>query len=633
MARDESAFAQVIRQSRPAWRFAWATLFLCGSCSAVAAESTVELAYLESDDVLPAQIVSGEYDGRFTAVTGEVLAMDRRDGTWWRAVSRVGIPAGDHPQLSLTDAALVAAELWVPGSPAPRAFSNYSTSRDGTGSSRGLAIPLDGNVEAGTTVYLRIWSHGPTPLRVSLEDQREARRLDDRHTKLRYALLTAMGVVALLALGFAFGLGERGFGLFAAAILCQMVYLMLLGGEIRFAPPGGDIVTATMKAGRAIVGLGIASFALFVRQYLELATRQPGLARLFVICAALSFSKVVWNLFTSPDWLGVFGNWLIITLAAATLVAILRGCLRRERGALYMVVAWTPTLILATVAAAQGLGYFAGARWLQYLFAASFAYSGLVLVVGLIDRSLRVRRERIDALQEAEQRGRQLATASHDIRQPLLALRATLARLTREGALAPTVVERFRGSLEYLDRLASEYTSGSNSGEYARSAPGQEPGALEQHAGESLPVDMLVRNLELMFRDEAEAKGLELRVRSSRATVRVDAMAAMRVLSNLVANAVKYTQRGGVLIGCRRAGPCIALVIADTGPGMTAEELARVFREGERGSGAAGTDGQGLGLSIAARLSAQSGFGLRVHSVPGRGTRFTVKLPLAGQGD
>jgi signal transduction histidine kinase len=462
-----------------------------------------------------------------------------------------------------------------------------------------------------------------------LEDQREARRLDERHTRIRYALLTAMGVVALLALGFALGLGERGFGLFAAAILCQMVYLMLIGGEIRFSPPSGDAVTATLKAGRTIVGLGVASFALFVRQYLDLAARQAGLARLFVICAALSFAKVVWNLFSTPDWLGVFGNWLIITLAVATLVAILRGCMRRERGAWYMVFAWTPMLILSTLAAAQGLGHFEGARSLQYLFAASFAYSGLVLAAGLIDRSLRVRRERGDAIAEAEQRGRQLATASHDIRQPLLALRTTLSRLTRDGTLAPAIVERFRGSLEYLDRLASEYTSGNTSGGSGRIVAGHESGDTKENPGEALPVDMLVRNIELMFRDEAEAKGLELRVRSSRATVRVDAMAAMRVVSNLVANAVKYTQRGAVLVGCRRRGARIALVIADTGPGMTPEELTRVFQEGERGSGAAGTEGQGLGLSIAARLAAQYGFGLLVRSVPGRGTRFTVELPLA----
>jgi signal transduction histidine kinase len=288
-----------------------------------------------------------------------------------------------------------------------------------------------------------------------------------------------------------------------------------------------------------------------------------------------------------------------------------------------MLIAWLPTLTFSVMAAMQGLGELQGGRWLQYAFAASFAYSGLVLALGLIERSLRVRRERQEAVLEAEQRGQQLASASHDIRQPLVALRSTLARLTRAGDLPAATMEHFRSSIEYLDRLASEYTTTTRAGHAARLVDAQSAD------GESLPVEMLMRNLELMFRDEAEAKGLEFRVRSSAARVRVDAMAAMRVASNLVANAIKYTQRGGVLVGCRRSGARLALVIADTGPGMSPEELARVFREGERGSGAAGTEGQGLGLSIVTRLSAQYGFGLVVASVPGRGTRFSIELPLA----
>jgi signal transduction histidine kinase len=337
----------------------------------------------------------------------------------------------------------------------------------------------------------------------------------------------------------------------------------------------------------------------------------------------LSLVKIVLNLFGSQDWLGVLGNLLIIAVSIATLIAALRGCRRGERAAWYMLIAWLPTLTFSVMAAMQGLGRLQGARWLQYAFAASFAYSGLVLALGLIERSQRVRRERHAALLESEQRGQQLATASHDIRQPLVALRSALERLTRESELPSPVMERFRSSVEYLDRLAAEYAAGQGAERTARE------GAARAAGDEVLPLDMLVRNLELMFRDEAEAKGLDFRVRSSSARVRIDAMAAMRVASNLVANAVKYTHRGGVLIGCRRAGPRVALVVVDTGPGMPPEELARVFREGERGSGAAGTEGLGLGLSIAARLSALYGFGLLVASRPGRGTRFSLELPLA----
>jgi signal transduction histidine kinase len=149
-------------------------------------------------------------------------------------------------------------------------------------------------------------------------------------------------------------------------------------------------------------------------------------------------------------------------------------------------------------------------------------------------------------------------------------------------------------------------------------------------APEVLAVDLLLRNVELMFRDEAELKGLEFRLRSSTALVTVDAMAAMRIVSNLVSNAVKYTQRGKVLIGCRRRGDRIAIVVADTGPGMVQAELASVMLEGERGAGAGEAEGSGLGLSIATRLAAQHDLQFVAASIPGRGTCFRVELPVSG---
>jgi signal transduction histidine kinase len=91
---------------------------------------------------------------------------------------------------------------------------------------------------------------------------------------------------------------------------------------------------------------------------------------------------------------------------------------------------------------------------MAYLIPGSFAFACLMLTLGLTERMVKIRRERHEAQLEARQRGRQLATASHDIRQPLLSLRTTIARLTEQGGLAPSSVERLRNSVEYLDKLA-----------------------------------------------------------------------------------------------------------------------------------------------------------------------------------
>lgn len=227
-------------------------------------------------------------------------------------------------------------------------------------------------------------------------------------------------------------------------------------------------------------------------------------------------------------------------------------------------------------------------------------------------------RERLEALLVAQARGQQLAMASHDIRQPLASLRLTLERLAGNAHLAP-VAEGFKQSIDYLDRLTEEYS--------AEPAADASPNA-EATAGESVfDVETLLENIDLMFRDEAGAKGLRLRRRAQSVEIRGDAMATMRIVSNLVANAVKYTREGKILIGCRKRSDYVTVVVADTGPGILPDELERVLKARERGSSAHGTEGHGLGLGIASALAAQHGFGFRCRSTPGRGTAFFVDMP------
>ena len=230
-------------------------------------------------------------------------------------------------------------------------------------------------------------------------------------------------------------------------------------------------------------------------------------------------------------------------------------------------------------------------------------------------------RERLEALLLAQSKSQQLAMASHDIRQPLTSLRLTLERLASGGGLAPTIATSFKRSLDYLDRLTDEYSADENREDRSSTAPPP-----------PLPVfnaRVLLQNIELMFRDEAEAKGLTFRCRVVAADVRGDAMATMRIVSNLVVNAIKYTDTGKILIGCRRRKGRLLFVVADTGPGIPADELTRVLQARERGSAARGTDGQGLGLSIATVLAAQNGYDFRCESKPGRGTVFVVGVPLS----
>ena len=132
---------------------------------------------------------------------------------------------------------------------------------------------------------------------------------------------------------------------------------------------------------------------------------------------------------------------------------------------------------------------------------------------------------------------------------------------------------------------------------------------------------------------EAAAKSLTIRHPRCGAHVFNDPILVERVLRNLVSNAVRYTERGRVLIGCRRRGDAITVQVWDTGPGIPAGEQERIFQEYFQ-LGNAGRDrakGLGLGLAIVRRLTNLLEVPLRLRATPGRGSCFEFDLPLAGQ--
>ena len=142
------------------------------------------------------------------------------------------------------------------------------------------------------------------------------------------------------------------------------------------------------------------------------------------------------------------------------------------------------------------------------------------------------------------------------------------------------------------------------------------------------------RSLQRIAADEgalAQAKGLALRLNAQPLVVASDPVQVERILTNLAANAVRYTDRGGVLISARRRGEEAVIRVIDTGIGIAPERQAEVFREfvqlhnPERDR----NQGLGLGLAIVRRLTDLLGAPLQMRSRPGHGTAFTLRLPLA----
>ena len=135
--------------------------------------------------------------------------------------------------------------------------------------------------------------------------------------------------------------------------------------------------------------------------------------------------------------------------------------------------------------------------------------------------------------------------------------------------------------------------------------------------------------LEAEFRPMAEVKDLKLTVENDADVILMgDRERIMQIGDNLLSNAIKYTQAGSVSFRSNYDGETLALIVEDTGSGMNNEERQRVFREFERLSNAATQDGFGLGLSIVKRIVDMMHGKIRLESEKGRGSRFTVEIPM-----
>ena len=142
-----------------------------------------------------------------------------------------------------------------------------------------------------------------------------------------------------------------------------------------------------------------------------------------------------------------------------------------------------------------------------------------------------------------------------------------------------------------------------------------------------------MRQLEVEFAPLAREKGLELIFVPSALTVRSDRRLLRRLLQNLISNAIKYTPKGRVLVGCRRRKKRLRIDVCDTGLGIPASQKTNVFREFHRlNEGAKVARGLGLGLSIVERIARVLDHKVELRSASGEGSRFSVEVPVAARG-
>lgn len=261
--------------------------------------------------------------------------------------------------------------------------------------------------------------------------------------------------------------------------------------------------------------------------------------------------------------------------------------------------------------------------------AASIVWDGKPAIqVILRDITERKRAESIlrEAKENAERanasKSRFLAAASHDLRQPTQALNLfvhSLARKTEDNPEIQELVRNIRMSGEVMSGLLDALLDISK----------LDAGIVEPELDE-FSVAVILDNLWMTFSGSVRDKPVELRVISSSARVRSDPALLESIVGNYISNAVRYTETGRILLGCRRHNGLLRIEVWDTGPGIAEDQQAQIYEEFYQLDNPARdrSRGLGLGLAIVERTARLLGHEIGLRSKPGRGSMFWVEVPL-----
>jgi len=250
------------------------------------------------------------------------------------------------------------------------------------------------------------------------------------------------------------------------------------------------------------------------------------------------------------------------------------------------------------------------------------------LLVKLGQQKRELEQARIQAEEGARAKTRFLATASHDLRQPMHAIGMFTAALgeavSKPDNLNGKTLRKLVGRIEDSQHTVTDLLDS------LLSISKLDAGVITPSIGQ-VDLAQMINRLSERYQPIANEKGLEFKTVPAKAVVKSDAVLLERILSNLLANAVRYTPSGKILFGCRKHAGQIRVMVCDTGQGIPESKLEEIFQEFSQLDTAFSNKQQGLGLGLAIvnRLSGLLTHPLSVDSVLGRGSTFGIDLPLA----
>jgi len=520
-----------------------------------------------------------------------------------------------------------------------------------------LVAPLQIAPGDTVTVLIRFWSEGSSSLSFTVETQESFAAIAAARTAKNFIYYGMTLLLIIFALGALAVLRHVIFLTYAAYSGSVLLFLMHADG-VAFqylwphAPQFNSV--ASVVTGSAIIVSG----TLYARIFLQAARLHPRLDKVLV---GLALATLAMDAAAFVVDLQILKRLLVLVAFLATLLFLAAGLIAartRFREVRFYLFAWLGAVLSAAIMTMRHWLGFEISQDLQFdSMRIVMVFDAVMMGLAIADRYNQLRQSRQQALQAslrqaernlmlnrrlaeldeqyalavaaAREVGERASDAVHDLRQPLHALRLDVQTVLGGSAETAGSRDRMDTTLTYLERLVASHLQDLPAADFAAGHDhGRQHGAGPPPETDSLDTSVVLRSVYEMFLPDAEAKGLEFRFVPSSRSAAIEPLALMRILSNLVANAIKYTPSGRLLLGVRSAGERIRIEVHDTGPGLTPAEFAEVLaRDVRLARDKRVAEGQGLGLAIAAHLANAQGCKLRQAEGRRTGAGFVLECP------
>jgi two-component system, sensor histidine kinase LadS len=523
-----------------------------------------------------------------------------------------------------------------------------------------MVAPFELKPGEAATLVLAYYSQGSSRQSMSLETPESFAKTAAVSQAKNYAFYGMMLVMFALVSAALIVLRQPVFAAFSGYILSMLAYVSHSDG-VAFQHIWSDFPRlnsiAAILAGSSVLVFG----GLFAMAILQTSRFHPVMHRVLIAAVASILLIDAVLLPTNPQLLN---RLLTIMLSVCTLTYLIAGLVAartRFKEVRFFVFAWIAVFIPASLFTARhAFGFEPEFITLYDTIRIALVIEALLMGLAIFDRYNQMRQaameenlaevqrslslsQRLAALEgsyelvkdNSRKREESVKDTVHDLRQPMHALRLSLRQMLDPKAGKSPDAGQIESALGYMERLVAERLAESpqsNSGGLQSAngnGAGELPGDLVESGAQAAEPGMheVLRGIADMFSAEADAKGLKLRLVLAAPDGQVAAYPLMRVVANLVSNAIKYTRHGRVLIALRRHGEGHRIEVHDTGPGLAGKSFEQaLIRDQRLDRDLAAAEGSGLGLSVVKQIAEANNW--KISACNGRLTGASIRVAV-----